>query len=66
MVYVIDPDGTVPEVQNLHQRYIGMDHLSYAKQDLNRLLAEPELISLNNIHVIYNVRTEKDASGEKN
>lgn len=56
MVYVIDPEGKIPELPHLQRNTHHMNHLDYAKKNLEYLMAEIELRQLNNVHIVYNLR----------
>ena len=55
IVYVIDPEKTVQEGVGA----AAISQIDFAKVHLNRLLAEIELEQVSNVHIIFNLNTEK-------
>ena len=56
LVYVIDPDGSVPESATIPVDYHNMNQLKFGSLNLEFLLAEIELRAVNNVHIVYNMK----------
>lgn len=53
---MIDPEGKIPEYPHTPRDVHHMNHLDYARRDLDYLMAEIELRQLHNVHIVYNIR----------
>ena len=56
LLYVIDPDGVVPDQPSIPINEVGMSQLVFARANLDYLLAEIELNVITSVHIVYNVR----------